>query len=731
VTRRLRSRIVPTTALVVLAFLRTAAPAHAAESLCDPSFQDCRTPLIALIRAENVGIDVGFWFMEDQRYVAEIINRWNAGVPVRLIVDPTANPTYPLNATSLSTFQNAGIPMVKKNGGGIMHFKMMLFAGQNVVEFGSANYSANAFVPVAPYTNYVSETIFFEDDPAIVNSFKTKVDNLWTDTTSYVPYANITSRVRVYPTYTISPDMNFPPGQDYANRAVTRYNAEHQKIDVMMYRVTDQRHTNAMIAALGRGVPVRYIGETREYRDPTRLWVAWNMDRMYAAGIPMRVRAADGENHEKLMLLYGQGLTIFGSSNWTSPSANSQQEHNYFTTKSWIFQWFQDQFERKWTNSNPVGAAETQPFVPLPPDKATNLSVANGAVGVATTGQTLKWYGGPWAHIYDVYFGTEPNPPLFAANQALGPSETRSQNQTLVLPTLAGGTTYYWKIVSKTVANLTRTGDVWSFTTAGAPPPPPPPPPGATTIVLWSSNTLSGDIHGTWSTLIDSTASGGSALSNADHGQSKISPALTSPANYFERTFVVYHGTPYHLWVRLRAGANSLGNDSIHVQFSGSTDSFNTPTWRIGTTSSAEVVLQNGANDPSVHGWGWADNGWGALGNNIYFAADGPQRVRVQQREDGAIVDEIVLSPDQFISTPPGPRDDDTTVIRENDGSGSAPPPPPPPSDPIVHAVRIRQREDGAILDQFVLSPNTCLTSPPGGRRDDTTLLPANDGSGT
>ncbi len=51
--------------------------------------------------------------------------------------------------------------------------------------------------------------------------------------------------------------------------------------------------------------------------------------------------------HEKLVLLYGQGITIFGSSNWTSPSANYQQEHNYFTTKSWIFQWFVDEFERK------------------------------------------------------------------------------------------------------------------------------------------------------------------------------------------------------------------------------------------------------------------------------------------------------------------------------------------------------------------------------------------------
>jgi phosphatidylserine/phosphatidylglycerophosphate/cardiolipin synthase-like enzyme len=681
-TSSLRPR--PFLFLFAALFGLVASPAHAAESLCDSSFQDCRSPLINLIRAEQVGIDVGFWFMEDSRYVSEIIARKNAGVPVRLIVDPTANPTYPLNANSLNSFANAGVPMVKKVGGGIMHFKMMLFAGQNIVEFGSANYSPNAFVPVTPYSNYVSETIFFEDDPAIVNSFKTKVDNIWTDTTNYQVYANVTTRTRAYPTYPISADMNFPPGQDYANRAVKLYNAETQKIDVMMFRVTDRRHSDAMIAAENRGIPIRYIGETNEYRDPSRLWVAWNMDRMFAAGIPMRVRGNQGENHEKLILLYAQGLSIFGSSNWTSPSANYQQEHNYFTNKNWMFVWFENQFERKWNNTSPAGVTETEPFVPLGPDKPKNVSVANGAVGVATTGQKLKWYGGPWAHVYDVYFGTSSNPPLFAASQALGPSETTSQNQSFTLPTLIGGTTYYWKIVSTTAANLTKTGDIWSFTTAGSPPPPPPPPPGATTIVLWASKTPSADRHGNWTPITDASASGGSALSNPNLGAAKISPALASPTNYFEQTFTVLHGTAYHLWVRLRAGSNSLSNDSVHVQFSGSVDSLGSPQWRIGSTSSAEIVLQAGTSDASVSGWGWSDDGWDAPGKPIYFAADGAQTVRIQQREDGAIVDEIVLSPDTYLTASPGVRDNDTEVLPANDGSGSPPPPPPPPPAPDV-----------------------------------------------
>ena len=440
--------------------------AHAAETLCDPSFQNCRTQLLSLIDSENVEIDAGFWFMEDQRYVNHIIARWQAGVPVRLIVDPRANPTYTLNATSLSAFQQAGIPMVKKSGGGIMHYKMMLFAGQNMVEFGSANYSDNAFVPVSPYQNYVSETVFYEDDPAIVNTFKTKFDNLWVDTTNYSVYANVASRVRSYPIYTLSADMNFPPSQSYANRVIGREKAETVKIDVDMYRITQQSHSDSLIAAFQRGVPVRYMGETKEYRDATRLWVAWNMDRMYAAGIPMRVRAADGENHEKLVLLYGQGMTVFGSSNFTSPSDTSQEEHNYFTTKSWIFQWFEDQYNRKWNNS--AGFTETGPFVPLPPDTPAYQSPANGATAVATSGVALKWYGGPWAHIYDIYFGTDPTAgTLLAANQPLGPSQTTTQFQSYPLPPLQPGTTYYWKIVSKTAALVPKPGPIWSFTTSG------------------------------------------------------------------------------------------------------------------------------------------------------------------------------------------------------------------------------------------------------------------------
>jgi hypothetical protein len=128
-------------------------------------------------------------------------------------------------------------------------------------------------------------------------------------------------------------------------------------------------------------------------------------------------------------------------------------------------------------------------------------------------------------------------------------------------------------------------------------------------------------------------------------------------------TFTATAGIPYHLWVRMRAQNDSLSNDSVHLQFSDAVDATGAPTMQIGTTGSAEVVLQDGSSGPADHGWGWSDNGWGAPGVNIYFATTGTHTVRVQQREDGAIVDQIVLSPNTYLTAAPGARRDDTTII--------------------------------------------------------------------
>src|SRR6185503_16008145 len=190
---------------------------HAQERLCDSAFEDCRTPLWQLIDAETQGIDVAFWFMQDSSYATKIINRFRAGVPVRVLVDPRANPSYAGNEAVLNMLRDAGIPMRYKLTDGILHWKMMLFAGQNKLEFSGANFSGNFFVPDVPNSNYIDEAIYFTADLSLINSFKTKYDDVWTNAVDYGDYANITGPLtRKYPTFPINPDLNFPPTADWS-----------------------------------------------------------------------------------------------------------------------------------------------------------------------------------------------------------------------------------------------------------------------------------------------------------------------------------------------------------------------------------------------------------------------------------------------------------------------------------------------------------------------------------
>ena len=120
---------------------------------------------------------------------------------------------------------------------------------------------------------------------SFVHSFMTKFDDLWTTSSGYANYANVACDPR-----TRISDLHQGSAAQFSAAGVVREPRGQQvqpgdrKIDVIMYRITDARHTDAMIAAKNRGVPVRVISDPQQYRDETRLWDAWNIDRMYMAG---------------------------------------------------------------------------------------------------------------------------------------------------------------------------------------------------------------------------------------------------------------------------------------------------------------------------------------------------------------------------------------------------------------------------------------------------------------
>jgi hypothetical protein len=53
------------------------------------------------------------------------------------------------------------------------------------------------------------------------------------------------------------------------------------------------------------------------------------------------------------------------------------------------------------------------------------------------------------------------------------------------------------------------------------------------------------------------------------------------------------------------------------------------------------------------------------LGPEIRFATSGAQTIRIQAREDGFSIDQIVLSPSRFFDTAPGSLKNDTTMLPQ------------------------------------------------------------------
>jgi hypothetical protein len=176
-------------------------------------------------------------------------------------------------------------------------------------------------------------------------------------------------------------------------------------------------------------------------------------------------------------------------------------------------------------------------------------------------------------------------------------------------------------------------------------------------IVLYASQAKT--VAGKFTKVSDATAAQGIAIATAD-AKKLTSVAAASPTTYVDFTFYAEAGRAYHFWMRGKAQRNLSSNDSAYVQFSGVAAA------RIGTTGALTYTLED-STGAGVSGWGWQDNGFGTnvLGANVVFETTGPQTIRIQPREDGLSIDQIVLSPQRYLTASPGALKNDSTILSQ------------------------------------------------------------------
>jgi hypothetical protein len=131
-----------------------------------------------------------------------------------------------------------------------------------------------------------------------------------------------------------------------------------------------------------------------------------------------------------------------------------------------------------------------------------------------------------------------------------------------------------------------------------------------------------------------------------------------------EVPFTALAGVQYRVWLRLAAAGNSKWNDSVYLQYDRVVNVSGKPRLRIGTTSDVLVNRQPCAGC-AIAGWGWEDSAyWTGQTGMVRFAVSGTQTLRIQTREDGVRIDQIVISPARYLSKAPGAVNNDRTIVR-------------------------------------------------------------------
>ncbi len=134
----------------------------------------------------------------------------------------------------------------------------------------------------------------------------------------------------------------FSPGEACPHRLRGLFQSARRSVDVCVFTITDDRVSDAILGAHQRGVRVRII------TDNDKAWDAGSdIQRLSAAGVPVRIDVSEYHMHHKFALFDGDVL-VTGSYNWTRSAAESNEENLVVLEHAGVVRQFQAVFDGLW-----------------------------------------------------------------------------------------------------------------------------------------------------------------------------------------------------------------------------------------------------------------------------------------------------------------------------------------------------------------------------------------------
>jgi hypothetical protein len=636
------------------------------------------------INVETAGVDMVIYRLSVPNITDALVNRLNAGVPVRVMVEPTQYrqiswPEYWLTGARVDQLWVAGAQIKERVHQGLTHMKVLITSKYGMQ--GSSNFTKNW----QRDHNYFIPSL---TKPAIYNALRGEFDYMWTDTENYKDF---------YPKPPNAASLNAPANgaTGVSTTPVLEWNRAAWAVAYDIYlgtsssNLTFQGRVNAQLV---EEPPLTYkFSPTATLQASTTYY--WRVvSRTFATSVdPALIAPSPTWSFVTASGGGGSSPTPYGGT--PAPVPGTLQAENFDEGGQGVAYY-----------DTTAGNAGGQYRVTDVDIEATGDTGGGYNVGWMAVGEWLKYtVDVGTAGTYDLEFRV-------AANGSGGTFhlEVDGVDKTgpLTIPNTGGW--QKWTTLTKTGVSLSAGQQVWRFVITAAGPTgvvgnfnwmraaqgSSEPAPTPSEIVIYASDVPSTSVHGNWTHVADATAADGIRLANADLGAPAVSSAMASPTDYFDVTFDAEAGVKYRLWLRMNPEGNSKWNDSVYVQFSGSVNGTGGALYRIGTTHALVVNLATTSGATELNGWGWQNRAyWLSDTGEVWFATSGPQTMRVQIREDGVSIDQIVISPEQYLTSAPGPVGGDSTIVPKPDGDTDPedppPPPPPPPAEIVLYAADV------------------------------------------
>lgn len=134
----------------------------------------------------------------------------------------------------------------------------------------------------------------------------------------------------------------FSPGEHCVQAIIGHLARARDTIDICVFTVTDDRISDAILGAKGRGVRVRLITD-----DDKSLDLGSDIDRFVRGGIDVALDPDPSHMHHKFAIFDSETL-LTGSYNWTRSAASENRDNVLVTNDPRLVAAFTREFEKLW-----------------------------------------------------------------------------------------------------------------------------------------------------------------------------------------------------------------------------------------------------------------------------------------------------------------------------------------------------------------------------------------------